>query len=172
MRKSTKWILAGAGAVLLAGGAFASNAMQRHGYGERQRIGEEMFAAADIDGDGAVSTEEMLAALDGRFRSADVDANSAVSKAEAVSAVESIMPGKMARRWSGSIADRAIYRLDIDNDGLVQFGEVTNRAKKLFALVDWNDDGKVEKSEIERLRMGGGHRGWRGHRRGWRSGDE
>jgi Ca2+-binding EF-hand superfamily protein len=171
MKKTTKWILAGLAVTVLAGGAYAAQSAREDFRAERDRMGREMFEKADADASGAVSREEFAAVLRDRFSSADADANGSVSKAEATAIAESMIPFERAKRHSGAIADRTMFHLDMNADGLLQLSELENRAGKLFALVDFDDNGAVELAEIERLRsMRGGRDGGRrdGRHGGWR----
>lgn len=58
------------------------------------------------------------------------------------------------------MAKRMIDRFDVNGDGVLTADELSGRQKKLFALLDKNDDGKIEKSELPR--RGWGRHGW-GH---------
>ena len=168
MKTSTKYVIAGLAIAVTAGAAFAANGYRHHG--DRARMAMEMFNKTDKDGDKAISLDEMMAALTERFDKADADGDKSVTNAEVIAAVENNPDMPRARRWSGRIADNVVYRLDLDDNGSVAFGEVESRAKKLFALLDRNDDGKLELAELRRD-MGGmrDH-----HRRGpgrWWDGD-
>ncbi|MCB1449975.1 MAG: hypothetical protein KDJ67_07630 [Nitratireductor sp.] len=169
MKTSTKYVIAGIAVVATAGAAFAAQGYRHHG--DRARMAMEMFNKADADGDKAISLAEMMAALTARFDKADGNGDKSVTKAEVIAAVEGDPQMSRAKRWSGRIADNVVYRLDLDDNGSVAFTEVENRAKKLFALLDRNDDGKLELAELRRD-MGGmrGH-----HRQGkgrWWGGDD
>lgn len=161
MKTSTKYLLAGVIVAVSAGGAFAAKGMRDHaGFG----FGKEMFKKADTDQDGSVSMEEMMVVLTTRFDAADTDGDAVVTKAEIITAVEENF--SRASRGSGSIADRFVWRFDLDNDGAIAKAELENRARKVFALADFNDDGKVEMAEIRR--MAPGHKGRHGfHKARW-----
>ena len=161
MKNSTKIILAGLAVAVTAGGAFAAEGWRKHGNGGPQRHAKEMFNKVDADSDGAITLDEMMQALTTRFDAADADANSTVTKAEIVTAMASAKDFPRAGRHSGRIADRIVFRLDLDDNGDVSRAEVENRAKKFFALADRNDDGKVEIAELRRLggAMGKGRKG-------------
>ncbi len=156
MKTSTKWIIAGAALSLLAGGAYAADGMRKHGRENAMRMGQEMFKKADANSDGAISSDEMLQALNARFTEADADSNAEVSKAEFIAAVEKNVPYPRMKKHSGFVADRMVGQLDLDANGGVAKAEIENRAKKFFALADWNDDGKVEVAELQKLRPGHG----------------
>ena len=61
-------------------------------------------------------------------------------------------------------AEQFRYQVERRIKGELTEDEVQGRQKKLFALLDKNDDGKIEKSEMRG--MAGRHGGWR-HRGGW-----
>ena len=114
------------------------------------RMGERMFEKADTNSDGAITLDEVNARMQERLGAADGDGDSSVSKAEIIAAIESNAEHRRARRYSGTIADRLVYHLDVDDNGSVTLAEVQNRAGKLFALMDFNDDGRIEKAKIRR----------------------
>ncbi|MAW87114.1 MAG: acid-shock protein [Phyllobacteriaceae bacterium] len=124
--------------------------------------GGRMFGRADTDNSGDISLEEFSAAMGGRILGADADGNGELTVGEVADA---IIRMRAERR-----AQRMIERLDMDGDGKLTTAEIENRQKKIFALMDRNDDGKVDRDEIARSRRdhGGWHRGggW-GHHRGW-----
>jgi Ca2+-binding EF-hand superfamily protein len=168
MKTRTKWIVAGLAVAVTAGGAFAAEGFRRHGFEERANFGREMFARLDANSDGAVAREELNAFLAARFAEADADKNAAVSRAEVVAAIEKQADLERARRFAGRIADRVVLGLDIDESGALAAAEIENRVGKMFALADFNDDGKVERAELQRMRqhaMQGGMR--HGPRHGW-----
>jgi Ca2+-binding EF-hand superfamily protein len=164
MQTKTKWIIAGTLLALTAGGAYAADSMRRDFGEQRQRVAKMVFDRIDTDHDGAISADEMTAAITKRFSDADANGDGLVTKAEAVAAIEAQTEFERARKHAGRIADGLFYRVDLDDNGQVALAEIENRAKKAFALVDWNDDGKVDVAEIARMRPQ--HAGF--HRMGWR----
>jgi Ca2+-binding EF-hand superfamily protein len=134
---------------------------------------KRLFAEVDANADNAITAEEVSAALNKRFTEADGDKDGSLTKAEIISAVEKIGEGRMSR-FSGRFADAMVLRADINEDGKVALTEVENRARKLFALMDFNDDGKAEKAEIAKsMPHRGGHSlGGKGRHHGWGGGDE
>ncbi len=158
MKTAYKIVLGGVLLVGIAGVAIAASG-PRFG-GEFQ--GKKMFDQADTNTDGAITSEEMSAALTARFKEADADSDSMVTKAEVIALVEKRSEGR-ASRFSGRISDQIVLRTDINDDGKVALSEAENRAKKVFALMDFNDDGKVERAEIGRSMPQGRGR----HKGGW-----
>lgn len=143
--------------VPLAAPAFADMGGGKRGF---HRMGERMFDKADTNSDGAITLDEVNARMRERLQQADSDGDSTVTKAEIIAAIEQHAEHRRAKRMSGTIADQLVYRLDVDDNGSVSLAEVENRAGKLFALMDFNDDGRIEKAEIRRSmphRMGRRH---------------
>lgn len=183
MKKTTTTIAAGAailamGSVALAAGGPGSFGPRGGWGGPGGGHGARMFAEADVNGDGALSLQEVTTWLTTRFRDADTNGDSQVTKAEIVAAIENNKDRPWMARRAGRIADRIVWRMDLDDDGKLAFAEIENRAKKRFALMDRNDDGKIEKAEIARSmpgRMGGrggfhhrmGEHGMHGKGMGW-----
>jgi len=61
------------------------------------------------------------------------------------------------------MARRLIERFDTNGDGVLTAAEVESRQKKMFALLDRNDDGKIEKDEMPRRKFGRWGHGGPGH---------
>lgn len=64
---------------------------------------------------------------------------------------------QIMQRMAKRMARRMMKRLDYNNDGKVTKDEIESRSRKRFALMDANDDGKLDKDEMKRgsKRMGG-----------------
>lgn len=141
MRKSTKLALAFTALAGLAGtAAFAGDrhAGRWHGmHGPRMDLQK-----ADADNSGDVTFEEFAAAVKDRLGRADADGDGKVTVEELAAEIERQRTERMARRM--------IDRFDTDGDGALTAAEVEGRQKKLFALLDRNDDGKVEQKEMRR----------------------
>ena len=104
--------------------------------------GEARFAATDTDSSGDVTFEEFAAAMKGRFEGADTDGDGKMTVGEIASALEK---ARLERR-----AMRMIKRFDTDGDGALSMAEIESRQKKMFALMDRNDDGKLVQEEMPR----------------------
>lgn len=176
MKTISKVLLVGSGLALAAGTTLAYAAMDGQGPGFKRghermgQMGKQLFQDADTNKDGAVSRQEMQVRLTERFTGADSDGDSTITKAEIVKVMEGASQRRFMRRHSGRIADHLVYQFDLDEDGNVTFAEIDNRTGKFFALLDRNDDGKLEMAEIRHNfpSRHGGHK-WRGR---WRSGDD
>ena len=70
--------------------------------------------------------------------------------AEIASEIERMRAERMARR--------IVERFDADGDGMLTVAEIESRQKKMFALLDRNDDGKIVKEEMPRGKFG--RQGW------------
>ena len=117
------------------------------------------FERMDVDDSGDITFEEFSAMLTSRIGDADANKDGKMTVDEIATEIERMRAERMARRL--------IERFDIDGDGALTAAEIESRQKKMFALMDRNDDGKIEKDEMPR-------RGDRWHRwgpRGWGHGD-
>jgi EF hand domain-containing protein len=116
------------------------------------------FDRMDTDSSGDVTFEEFSAMLKSRVGDADADKDGKITVDELAAEIEKIRAERMAQRL--------IDRFDTDGDGVLTAAEVDSRQKKMFALLDKNDDGKIEKDEMPQNKGGRwGHR-W-GHGGGW-----
>lgn len=155
MKKTTTIALA---FVTLAGLA-GSSAMAQDRQGWRQDAGQR-FERADTDNSGDLTFEEFSAAFNDRLDGMDADGDGTMT-------VEEIAAEIMQRR-AERMAQRLIDRFDTDGDGKLTTAEVQARQSKLFALLDGNDDGKLEMEEARRNgfeRFHGRRHGKGGHRR-------
>lgn len=144
--------------------AYAQGDRQRAGFGPGQS-GLNRLQQADADASGDVSFEEFAAAMKTRIGDADTDKDGKMTVAEVASAIERMRAERMARR--------IIERFDTDGDGALTAAEIESRQKKMFALLDRNDDGKIAQGEMPRRAEGrmqerrmderrqGEHRRWR-----------
>jgi Ca2+-binding EF-hand superfamily protein len=135
MKKSTKIALA----FLALAGAAGSAAMAQDG----KRGGGMRFEQTDADSSGDITFEEFAAAMKRLdFARADADRDGKATVGEIADEIERMRAERMARR--------IIARFDADGDGALTAAEIESRQKKLFALMDRNDDGKVVKDEMPR----------------------
>ena len=88
-----------------------------------------------------------------RLKEADKNGDGTLSQDE----IEAMAMKRVVERQ----AQRMTKRLDVDGDGIVTIAEVEKQKGKRFALMDRNDDGKLEKSEMRH-----GKRMHKGHERG------
>jgi hypothetical protein len=108
-------------------------------------------ARLDTNDDGALDQAEYTN-ID-RLKEADTDKDGTLSKQE----IEDMAMKRVVERQ----ARRMTKRLDVDGDGVVTIAEVEKQKAKRFALMDRNDDGKIDKSEMRHGRKG--HHGNKHH---------
>jgi Ca2+-binding EF-hand superfamily protein len=146
MRKTVKLALAFATlAGLAASTAYAKEGPRRHagpgGAGDR---GGFNFERADADNSGDVTFEEFAAVMNDRIGFSNADANSDGKLTVAEIAAE------MQRQRELRRAQRMVERFDADGDGELSLAEIETHQRKVFALMDRNDDGMVAKDELPR----------------------
>jgi len=150
MKTSTKLALA---FLTLAG--FAGSAA----YAADDRPGRDgprasmRFDRLDADKSGDVTFEEFSAMLKSRIGDADANGDGKMTVEEIAAEIEKMRAERMARR--------IIDRFDTDGDGMLTAAEVESRQRKMFALMDRNDDGKIVKDEMPRRKFRHGDRGRR-----------
>ena len=106
------------------------------------------FARLDANKDGAVDLAEFTN-MD-RLKKADANGDGILSQDEITAMIEkAILERKV---------ERATRRLDIDGDGTVTLAEIEKQKAKRFALMDRNDDGKIEKAELRPWKRGMEHK--------------
>jgi Ca2+-binding EF-hand superfamily protein len=150
MKTSTKLALA---FLTLAGfaGSTAYAADDRPGHdGPRASM---RFDRLDQDQSGDVTFEEFSAVLKSRIGGADANGDGKMTVQEIAVEIEKMRAERMARR--------IIDRFDTDGDGMLTAAEVESRQRKMFALMDRNDDGKIVKDEMPRRKFRHGDRGRR-----------
>ncbi|MEZ5810903.1 MAG: acid-shock protein [Rhizobiaceae bacterium] len=154
MKKTTTIALAFATLAGLAGSSAV--AQERQGW---RHDGGQRFERADADNSGDLTFEEFSAAFNERLDGMDADGDGTMT-------VEEIAAEVMQRR-AERMAKRIISRYDTDGDGKLTVAEIESHQKKLFALLDGNDDGKLEKEEARRngFERHHGRRDGKGHYR-------
>ncbi|MCO4319716.1 EF-hand domain-containing protein [Phyllobacterium sp. 21LDTY02-6] len=108
-------------------------------------------AKLDSNKDGSVDLAEFSNA--DRLKEADKDGDGKLSQEE----MEALAMKRIVERQ----VQRMTKRLDVDGDGTVTIAEVEKQKAKRFALMDRNDDGKLEGKELRH-----GKRFHKGHHRG------
>jgi Ca2+-binding EF-hand superfamily protein len=153
MRKTTT---IAAAFLALAGFASAAQAADDGRRGDRSGPRSVAhFEAADADDNGEVTFDEFAEAINGRLGNADADGDGKMTVGEIAAAIERMRAERMAKRM--------VERFDTDGDGALTTAEIESRQKKMFALLDRNDDGKIVRDEMPRRGEGGmgRHKGWR-----------
>lgn len=136
MKKSTKIALT----FLAIAGAAGSTAFATDRDGRRDGRQGMRFERADADSSGDVTFEEFAAAMKNRIGNADANKDGKMTVGEIASEIERMRAERMARR--------IVQRFDTDGDGALTTAEIESRQKKMFALRDRNDDGKIVKEEM------------------------
>ena len=103
------------------------------------------FDRLDKDQSGDITFEEFSAAMKSRLGDADKDHDGKMSVAEIAQQIEKMRTERMAKRL--------VERFDSDGDGMLTSAEIDSRQRKIFALLDRNDDGKVVKQEMPRRKF-------------------
>ncbi|PWG16212.1 EF-hand domain-containing protein [Salibaculum griseiflavum] len=146
-------------AALTAGFALTVSAEARgFGAGHGPKAQMPSFEEMDLDGNGALTAEEMRAAMQARmqarFEAADTDGDGGLSAEE----MTAMMQARMANRM-----ERHLDRADENGDGLLQIEEMQamggkgSRDGAMFDRLDSNGDGTLDAEEFAALqdRMGG-----------------
>lgn len=168
MKKSTKVLLISTiGVFTVTGIAMAAKGYHEHQKMHRLLSPTKILEQIDTNGDQAITIDELNGAMAKRFALADADNDGSITKTDVVAAIDENVAVNRIKRHSGKIADRFFIGADINNDNAVTKSEIENRMEKFYALADWNDDGKVEIEELERLRastLGRWGKNWRRER--------
>lgn len=152
MTRTTTIALAAVAALALAAGTAAyAKGFGRHGA---FMPGPEQMKAADADKSGDISPAEFAAAIDGRIGGTDANADGVFTVDEVAAEIQ--------RQMAQRMAEHLIARFDGDGDGKLTKAEVESHEKKVFALLDRNDDGKIALDELPKHGWGR-HGGWGGH---------
>jgi hypothetical protein len=106
------------------------------------------LARLDANMDGAIDLAE-FANMD-RLKKADANGDGTLSQEEITAMVQKAMIERKV--------DRATRRLDINGDGTVTLAEIEKQKAKRFAIMDRNDDGKIEKAELRPWKRGMEHK--------------
>jgi Ca2+-binding EF-hand superfamily protein len=106
---------------------------------------DEQFAAADADGDGRITTEEMAAHRAARFAEMDANGDGQVSRDEIVAAAVARMTEALGRR-----ADAMIAAQDADGNGTLGATEMgrIDMGMQMFQRLDRDGDGAVSQDEL------------------------
>jgi len=148
MRKTTGLALA---FVALAG-AVGTTAYAENNASARMREGTMMrLDKAMKDSNGTINFDQFSDAMNARLKKLVADNGGKLTVAQLAEALEKARFERMARR--------IIERYDTRGDGTLTADDITSRQKKIFAMLDQNNDGKIEKSELPKR---AGHRRWGG----------
>ena len=135
------------GAIILAvaGTSFPAVAQDR-GQGPRGPLFQ--FEEIDANSDGKITQEEIDAHAAARFAAADTNGDGSLSADELLARLEEQRAERLKRS-----ADRMIERRDANNDGVLSADEMTPRnSERLFSRLDANNDGEITKEEADAAR--------------------
>lgn len=134
-----------------------------------------IFERFDLDGNGEVTRDEVTQAAAQHFAEADTNGDGQLSPEELAAQAESRQEERRASRMAQR-SERMLERHDANGDGLLSLEEMTaqdgeDRLERLFAHLDVDEDGVINKAEAERMAGERVHRGMgkrldRGHERG------
>jgi len=158
-------MLSGPALAIMAGAAFAQDNARPQTAPEAAQFGQDRggppmkrrLARLDQNKDGTISLEEFTDR--GQLQEADTNKDGVLSVDELATMIE--------KRRTERMAERLTRRLDVDGDGKVTLAELNNRAEKRFALLDSNNDGKLEANELrgkhdgKKFRHSGFRQNWR-----------
>lgn len=139
----------GAGVLLVVAAVGAYAAGKRHGWGGHGMghgmMFEQMLDRFDANKDGKIAKDEVTNARTAALATYDTDKDGKLSLAE------------FKPLWTEFAQQRIVrgfQRLDSDGDAAVTGDELTKATDRLFARMDRNDDGAIDKSDR------GGRHGW------------
>jgi Ca2+-binding EF-hand superfamily protein len=92
------------------------------------------------DSDGAITFDQFSDAMNARLKKLAAANGGKLTVAQLADALEKARFERMARR--------IIARYDTRGDRTLTTDDITGREKKVFAMLDKNNDGKIEKSEL------------------------
>ncbi|MET2827709.1 hypothetical protein [Mesorhizobium shangrilense] len=137
VRKTTKLafaFIALAGAIGTA--AYADESSRGDGRdGMTMRLNKVMK-----DSNGTITFDQFSDAMDSRLKKMVADNGGKLTVEQLADALEKARFEQMAKR--------IIARYDAKGDGTLTADDITAREKKVFAMLDRNNDGKIEKSEL------------------------
>ncbi len=137
MRKSTKLALAFAALA----GAVGTTAYAENNASAKMREDTMMrLNKAMSDSDGAITFDQFSDAMNARLKKLVAANGGKLTVAQLADALEKARFERIARR--------IIARYDTKGDGTLTSDDITGREKKVFAMLDKNNDGKIEKSEL------------------------
>lgn len=151
MRKTTGLALA---FVALAG-AVGTTAYAENNASARMREGAMMrLDKAMKDSNGTISFDQFSDAMNAGLKKLVADNGGKLTVAQLADALEKARFEEMAKR--------IVARYDTKGDGTLTTDDITGREKKVFAMLDRNNDGKIERNELPKNGRMGRHDQWDG----------
>jgi len=137
VRKTTKLAFAFIALAGAIGTAAYADESSREGPGEGMRMRLDKVMK---DSNGAITFDQFSDAMDSRLKKMVADNGGKLTVEQLASALEKARFEQMAKR--------IIARYDTKGDGTLTADDITGREKKVFAMLDRDNDGKIEKSEL------------------------
>ncbi|ESW92333.1 hypothetical protein X770_08155 [Mesorhizobium sp. LSJC269B00] len=151
MRKTTGLALA---FVALAG-AVGTTAYAENNASARMREGAMMrLDKAMKDSNGTISFDQFSDAMNARLKKLVADNGGKLTVAQLADALEKARFEEKAKRIVASY--------DSKGDGTLTTDDITGRERKVFAMLDRNNDGKIERNELPKNGRMGRHHQWDG----------
>lgn len=151
------FLIAGAALIAVASTAVVATAHDGANGPRKGKFNAEMlFEQFDLDGDGALTRDEIAMGAGARFNETDTNGDGLVSAEELAAEVEKRSAERIAKR---------IERNDADGDGMLSLDEMqarfpAERLDRLFERADADQDGALTMAEIEDVRGKFGPRRW------------
>ncbi len=152
VRKTTKLAFAFIALAGAIGTAAYADESSREGPGQRMTVRLDKVMK---DSNGTITFDQFSDAMDSRLKKMVADNGGKLTVEQLAAALEKARFEQMAKR--------IIARYDTKGDGTLTTDDIIGREKKVFAMLDRNNDGKIEKSELPDLA---------GHHHQWDGGDD
>ena len=144
-------------------------------WDEVQLVLTEKFTKADADGDGFITSDEMLTVHEqlhqertvGHFAELDSDESGSLSLEEFQAGGPSASPFSRKGFFGSMIAKRLFSRLDQNDDGLLSKTETITIPLKIFEHLDKDQNGVISTEELAQMPPFGPHGGDRYHGKQW-----
>lgn len=127
--------------------AASVSAQGRQSAAASTRLVEQM-EKADLDGDGAVSRDEILRYRATQWQKMDRNTDGHFTRDD--------LPGFARSRWDSGRLANLRSQFDVNRDGRVSHQEFVGGPTAAFDLADTNHDGYVTKAEMQTLRESAG----------------
>jgi Ca2+-binding EF-hand superfamily protein len=152
MRKTTKLALA---FVALAGAVGTAAYAENNADGGMRARPMMRLNKAMKSSDGTINFDQFSNVMDSRLKKLAADNGGKLTVEQLAAALEKARYERMAKR--------IIARYDSKGDGTLTTDDIAGREKKVFAMLDKNNDGKIEKSELPKGGRPAHRRQWGGN---------
>jgi Ca2+-binding EF-hand superfamily protein len=153
------------------------------GFGARGGLFATDFAELDVNGDGLITEEDLLARAEARFAEVDADGSGALDASELAAGAQARVEARMQnenRRPRGfdletvgtRMAERMIEARDSDDDGVLSLAELgpDKGFGRVIDRFDTDDDNAISQAEFDAAKAEIGERHARGGGHGMRGG--